>query len=130
MARLWLAQLAPYDRKAMNNVPSPTPRKKFWWLLFWLSFLGTPAAVALTIFIPDFPNPIAVLLKLPVARQDFLIFGSILSGAMFSGFCLAKIFAKSTTALVIGGICCTLGVIALYVGIFFVGCLMTFSGIH
>jgi hypothetical protein len=91
-----------------STVNPGTPDKAKWGLIFWLAFLGTP---------------ILVLLAAGArARGGALLIPVI--GAIVAGFSLAKIYTKTPAAFFAVGIIFTIGVLAIYVGIIFVGCLV------
>lgn len=82
------------------------------WVAFWLLFLGSPfltlagfatRAVGLAILLP-------------------------LAGTIGAGFVLARLFAKNSAMFFVLGIVFSIGVAAVYFGIFFVGCLVMMKG--
>jgi hypothetical protein len=87
-----------------------------YWVIFWAAFFGAPILCLLA----GLAHAGTMVLFLP-----FL-------GAIFAGFSLAKIYTKTPGAFVIFGIFYTIGVLVVYVGIIFVGCLavMGYGGGH
>jgi hypothetical protein len=91
-----------------SKPPDTTVRDKtVYRVVFWLAFLGSPTLC---------------LLLLSQRAGGGILFILIL-GAIVAGFSLAKVYAKSAAALISTGILISFGVVIVYVGILFVGCL-------
>ena len=81
--------------------------------LFWWVFLTTP----LIAFGAAFLNP------------GFMLFFAS-AGSLVAGFMLAGSITQNQNKMVLLGIACSLGVGVVYLGLFFVGCLVAISGMH
>lgn len=97
--------LTPAESKAPE---SPARNKATYWLVFWLAFFGSPI--------------LGLLAGAARVREGILLLPFL--GAMIAGFALAKVFTKTTAAYIATGILFTIGVLAIYLGIIFVGCLV------
>jgi len=98
-----------------SKLPNITSGKKpNCWPIFWLAFLGAPILGLLSAFTTSG----GATLIFPVA------------GAIVAGFSLAKMFTKSPVAFAIVGISFSLGILVVYVGIIFVGCLVVAQGMR
>jgi DNA-directed RNA polymerase subunit RPC12/RpoP len=82
--------------------------KSVYWGIFWITFFGAPI--------------LCLLAGLAHAGSGFLFLPIL--GAIVAGFSLAKIFTKTPAAFVVSGILFAIGVLVIYVGIIFVGCLV------
>ena len=101
------AQDLPAQAEAKPPEP-PARNKASCWLVFWLAFFGTPILT----FVIVSTRAGAGILFLPVL------------GALIAGFSLAKVYTKTPGTFIAAGILMSLGVMAIYVGIIFVGCLV------
>ncbi|MDB6022084.1 MAG: hypothetical protein JWQ04_1941 [Pedosphaera sp.] len=81
------------------------------WALFWAVFLGTPAVTLVSIS----------------SGAGIPLF---ITGAIFSGYILARLFAKNKTASVLMTIVFTGLLLVVYGGIAFAGCLVMMQGAH
>jgi hypothetical protein len=77
-------------------------------LVFWVAFFG---------------SPILGLLAASARVGGAILFLAI-PGAMIAGFSLAKVYTKTPVTFIAIGILFTIGVLAVYLGIMFVGCLV------
>ena len=84
------------------------PNRAVLWIIFWALFLGTP-----------------VLALAAGARGFGPLFGS---GILSAGFVLSKLFTRDRTMFTIMGFVFAAGIFAIYLGIFFVGCLVMLNG--
>jgi hypothetical protein len=108
----------------MNTEQPRNPSRRFWWLIFWISFLGAPCSFLLTLT-RRIPNPIRSFAPIfPVIPLDQLIWISFVTGVLVSGFALARLFAKMTLGLILGDIGCAAGDLIIYGAVFFFGCLL------
>jgi hypothetical protein len=82
--------------------------KPLYWAIFWAAFFIFPAITLLA----------ASLRRNP----DFLFLPIV--GAVICGFALAKIFTKPPMPFSLSVFIMTVGVLAIYLGIIFVGCLV------
>jgi predicted amidophosphoribosyltransferase len=82
--------------------------KSFYWVMFWIAFLGAPAMC---------------LLAVPLRTGGAILFLPFL-GAIVAGFSLARVFSKTAEAFVVTGVLLTVGVLVIYVGILFIGCVV------
>ncbi len=98
------------ESKAPDAVPKDN---SLCWMTFWAAFFSFPIICLLGLYAGG--NPVFLFL--------------VLIGAIIAGFSLAKIYAKTPTSFVVMGILYTLGVLAIYLGILFVGCLVV-AGVH
>jgi hypothetical protein len=110
------AASCPFCQQPLPAIPessSPTPgvSKSRYWLIFWLAFVGAPALALLSLTTHIGPE----LLFLPFV------------GAVIAGFALAKINSDDTTTIIVTGILYSLGVIIVYVGLLFVGCVVVMA---
>ena len=86
----------------------PIQSKSIYWLVFWLAFFG---------------SPILGLLAASARLGGGILFLAI-PGAIIAGFSLAKVYTKTPATFVAVGILFTVGVLVIYLGILFVGCLV------
>jgi len=124
--------------QAAGGAPETSqPSKRIWWLTFAIAFLGSPVlaflssmsrAGSLRSLLPPF-----IARLIPRSFQSLMLVSPIplvvFAGALVSGYALARIFAKSRTGVWIGTLLLTLGVLVVYVGIVFVGCVLSFKGV-
>lgn len=80
------------------------------WLYFWLLFIATPAFFIATM---------AGRNSKPELPFSILFLGSILAG-----FVLSKLFAKTEAGFILLGALFSAGILAVYVGVAFVGCVV------
>lgn len=91
-----------------SKSPNATRQDKLvHWAIFWAAFFGAP-----------------ILCLLGSAHIGPMILFLPILGAVVAGFSLAKIFAKTPQTFVAYGVLLTIGVLVIYVGIIFVGCLV------
>jgi hypothetical protein len=84
------------------------------WLFFWLSFIGAPVLGLLS----------------AMAQLAGGIFLFPLLGAIAAGFSLSKIYNRSPGVFFMVGVAFSIGILIIYFGIVFVGCLVVMSGSH
>jgi hypothetical protein len=89
--------------------PSSTSNRGTLWALFWCLFLGTPFLSLLA----------------AKARGAVPVFGI---GTIAAGFVLSRLFAKSEAAFLLLGILFSIGIVMIYVGVLFFGCIAMMKG--
>jgi hypothetical protein len=85
-------------------------RRKLWFC-FWLLFIVTPSLFVISLFAGGNSTP-----GLPISI--------LLVGSVITGFLLAKLSAKTFPGFVALGILYSAGVVVVYLGVAFVGCLV------
>ena len=95
-------------------VPTAAPLQKqtIYWGVFWVAFIVGPL--------------FGILAASTRQIRGALWFS--LAGPIVAGFALAKIFTKTPGMFVLAGIFYAIGVIAIYIGIAYVGCLVIAGG--
>ncbi len=78
------------------------------WLVFWTAFFAGPA--------------LALLAAKAGLNGGILAFPFL--GALIAGFALSAIFAKTNPSFIVWGILFSFGMVVVYCGILFIGCLI------
>ena len=99
-----------------------TPQRLTWG--FWLVFLATPLMAVAAMSPRLSPRKWLGSAVDFLPGQEMVLAGTVIGGALASGYFLARTHAQSRTALTIGTILWALGVLIVYAGLTFMGCLM------
>ena len=90
------------------------PDRRWLWLWFWGVFIGTPVLALLS----------------AQFRQGAVAIPLMLVGTLVSGFLLAAVTKKNDSGLVVYAILYSAGLFVVYLGVAFVGCLVTLNNQH
>ena len=102
------------------ELPQKTGLRRLLWWVFWFVFLTTPV---IAVFMPMAVRRTGVNRFFPM---EWMVIGSIVTGICGAAFIFAWLTGKTVGSMILRGICCAIGIFALYLFIAYAGCVALF----